>query len=126
MGSQQQLVKSTELPLTEISKVKIPVKTVQVPFKPSKADFTNWSPVFSPSPQDASGDGFRSPRREPSGVLVAVKASSTQIITDSDPAGPRLVSQAHKLPPPPSPPPPAPIGAVLLKNVNNLFKNLLN
>ena len=61
---------------------------------------------------------------------MTVKARPTQIITDSDP-GPRLVSQAHKLQSPPSPPilqsqPPAPIGAVLLKNVNNLFKNLLN
>ena len=73
---------------------------------------------------------LRSPRREPSEAQVTVKARPTQIITDSDP-GPRLVSQAHKLQSPPSPPilqsqPPALIGAVLLKNVNNLFKNLLN
>ena len=58
---------------------------------------------------------------------MTVKARPTQIITDSEP-GPRLVSQAHKVQSPPilQSKPPAPIGAVLLKNVNNLFKNLLN
>ena len=62
---------------------------------------------------------------------MAVQARPTQITSDSDPGGPRLVPQAHKLQSHPSPPllqsqPPAPIGAVLLKNVNNLFRNILS
>ena len=32
---------------------RVTVQTVELPFKPSKADFTNWTPIFSASTQES-------------------------------------------------------------------------
>ena len=91
----------------------VAINTVEIPFTPSKADYTNWKPIIARENlivDDKKPEQIRQER-----VPEFVKSTET-LISSGRPSQP---------PHPPRPPRSQPLAASLLHNVNKLIKNIL-
>ena len=90
----------------------VAINTVEIPFTPSKADYTNWKPIARENliVDDKKPEQIRQER-----VPEFVKSTENLISSGRPPQPPH----------PPRPPRSQPLAASLLHNVNKLIKNIL-